>query len=805
MNIVWSWLTELVELPTPLTAGEGAAKLTSVGLEVEQVTQLGTGFEGAVIAEVLAVRPHPDADKLRIVTVRGDKGGDGIDVVCGAPNVPPPGNFVVWAKPGARVGDMVMAPKTLKGVVSPGMLCGETELGIGDDPSGIIVLAPGSGVHAGQDAKAALGASDWVLDVNVPANRADCLGHVGVARELAAVCGGSVKLPPLFIDGQAGQGATPTAVQIADGADCNVYSARLVTGVASIPSPRLIQHRLRAIGVRPKNLLVDVTNYVMFESGQPLHAFDADALAGRPLGVRRSRAGEKIKTLDGAEHALDNDLLIVAGDEPVALAGVMGGANSEVGDKTTSIVLEAAHFLPKSVRTTRTRLNVPSEASQRFERGVDAANVLHASARAAYLLQTHGGAKVCAPSALQPVAWQAAPVSLSLAKLARLTGVTYDPQDVLALLRRLGFAAEQQGDVVVAQAASWRPDVTRDVDLIEEILRHGGLDRVPTTLPKLSAAPTGSRVDVASAVRDVMVAAGLCEAITYGFLSEQRLRWLGDETLVARAMPLKNQMTQDQALMRTHLLPNLLAALARNEAHQVNDVALFEVGSVFWRAEGNATGVVTTLGREPLHVAAVVSGRRQVRMKDAPTWDYFDLKAVVERLAALFEVTPIFTPVRDVAYLHPGASATVSIAIDGATRVWGLLGELHPDARGRADIDGAAFVLHLDLSGLLLKPVAQFRPIPRFPATSRDMSLLVAESLAAADMRAVLAAAATDLVEGIDLLEEYRDAKLPSGTKSMLWSVTYRAADRTLTEKDVEAAHESMLVAAKAQLGATAR
>lgn len=400
MKAVWSWLLELCDLPHAPTVEEGARALTAGGLEVEGVTDLGAGFTGVVVAEVVATRPHPGSQKLTLVDVVTARGGSATQVVCGAPNVPAPGRKVLWAPPGATLpGGMTLSTRAVKGVDSPGMLCSETELAIGDDDRGIIVLDADDATAPGAPAQQALGVADWVLEVAAPANRGDCLGHLGLARELCALLGGRLVPPAPGPDLEALaadlDAAALAAVTIDDPVGCPRYVARVIDGLVVGPSPRRFAQRLRAVGVRPISNLVDVTNYVLFELGQPLHAFDWHQLRGASIAVRRARAGERMTTLDGQERALvAADLLICDGEHPVALAGVMGGADSEVSATTTRVLLESASFEPRSIRRTARRLALPSEASQRFERGVDPELAPLAAARAAALLARLGGGKV---------------------------------------------------------------------------------------------------------------------------------------------------------------------------------------------------------------------------------------------------------------------------------------------------------------------------------------------------------------------------------------------------------------------------
>ena len=816
MKVVWSWLCELVDLPHVPTAAEGAAALTGGGLEVEALEHLGAGFSGVVVAEVVAKRPHPGSDKLTLVDVLDRRGGTATQVVCGAPNVPAPGRKVLWARPGATLpGGITLAVKAVKGIESPGMLCSETELATGDDTGGIIVLDEDDPVALGATAQQALGVDDWVLDVNVPANRGDCLGHLGLARELAALLGGRLVPPDPAAD--LAELAAPiaaaelAAVAIDDPVGCPRYVARVIDGVQVGRSPRKLAARLRAVGVRPISNLVDVTNYVMFELGQPLHAFDWRKLTGATIGVRRARAGERITTLDGVDRALEaGDLLICDAERPVALAGVMGGLDTEVSGATTRILLESASFEARSIRRTARRLALLSEASQRFERGVDPALASLAAARAAALLARLGGGAVARGEVdAYPQPKQRVTVPLRLERARALTGTALTAADCEGALRRLGC------DVVAAGDGRWdvtppsaRADLGREVDLIEDVLRVVGYGNVPATLPALRAAPAVMVDDVADRARAALAGAGMAEAITFAWHGRDRLAALGLPADDRRAQPvaLRNPMSAEQAILRTSLLPNLLAAVVRNTSFGLPDVALFEVGAVFLRRPGQpAEGEPTELLDEPLRVAGVLAGARPRWLGAAVPWDYFDAKGLVEHVIGALggaRTRLRFEPAPEVPYLHPGVAARVRLG----DLVVGELGEIHPSVRDRMGLEAPVYVFDLALGVLPPPAPAQMRPVPRFPASSRDVSLLLDERVAAARVGDVIAGAAEPLVEAVALAEEYRDAvRLPAGKKSMLWSITYRAADRTLTDAEVDRAHEAIVARLVAEIPAERR
>jgi len=800
VKVLWSWLLELCDLDRVPTVEEGARALTRAGVEIEQQTDLGAGFKGVVVAEVVGQKPHPQSDKkkLTLVDVIVERGGTATQVVCGAPNVPAPGRKVLWAQVGATLPKGVtLAAKPVKGIVSPGMLCAEDELGLSEDHAGIVVLDEDDRTPLGAPAQRALGVDDWLFEVKAAANRGDLLGHLGVARELAAVMRGRLVAPDASLDAFRGGGDAKTQIAIASAQACPRYTARVIEGLRIGPSPRRIAHRLRAVGVRSISNLVDVTNYVLFELGQPLHAFDAAKLTSGSVGVSPAVDGEKFKTLDGVERTLvPGDIMIRDGERGIALAGVMGGAETEVTDGTTRVLLESASFAPVAVRRTARRLGLHSEASHRYERGVDPELAALASARASRLLCEVGGGKVIGeivdayPGKREPAA-----IAVRLPRVQALTGIALGEAGCKDALERLGFVvapAVAAGLSVTPPSA--RADVLREVDVIEEILRITGYDQVPSTLPALRQAPGVPEIDRADVCRRALAAAGASEAITFGFQSAERCGALGLAATDKRAQPIaiRNPMSEQQAVMRTSLLTNLVAAIARNQSFGRNDVVLFEVGSVFLRrGEGASEQPLHQLADEPVLAAGVLAGRRAAQIGDGAPWDAFDAKAfALEAIRAVSgHIAVRVRATSAIAYFHPGVAGELVVERE----VVGRFGELHPDVRARLGVTGAAFAFEVELALLPLAGPAQMQPIPRFPGSTRDVSLLLAESIASGRVSDVIADAAEPLVTGVRLLEDYRDPKLGTGMKSMLWSIAYRAPDRTLTDAEVDKAHETIV------------
>lgn len=792
MKVSLNWLRELVALPEGVDAAAVAEALTQQGLEVEGIESRGRELRGVLVAEVLEVRPHPNADKLRVVRLRA--GAREEDVVCGAPNVPPPGNRVCWAPPGASLpGGRTLEAKEVRGVLSPGMICSEPEMGLaepGQEVHGILILSPSA--PQGTEVAAHVGAVDDILEVNVTPNRPDALSHVGIARELGAHYGVPVRLPSVERAKPSQSGPTKD-VHIADSTACPRYVARFITGLTVGPSPVALRLRLASCGMRAINNLVDVTNYVLLETGHPLHAFDLEKLSGA-ITVRRAHAGEGIVTLDGQSRALEGDDIVITDERgPVALAGVMGGATSEVSTATRTVLLEAATFDPRSVRRTAKRLGLHSEASYRFERGVDANGVAYAAARASALLSDLGGGQVVTavvdryPRPVEPRT-----VKLTTRKLQRVSGGSYDAAFAREKLERLGFRCTTDADGVLATVPTYRPDVAIEEDLIEEVLRMGEYAR-PAQRERIiaNAISRPNPEGPADRARTLLAAAGLHEIVSWGFVPRARLEIIaaGKDAALSQGIVVKNPISADYEVMRTSLVPGLADAVRRNLARGTADVALFEVGPIVRRA--------SRIGEPPaesLHAAGMLTGHQSGWLKPGEPLDVYDAKLVVEELLRGFGVSDAeYVAPATVPFLHPGVSATIQIG----GQVVGQLGELHPIVARRLDLDARTFFFELlidrlDASRAALRSVAP----PRFPAATRDLSFWVDAGVSAATIRAAFLAAKEPLLREVMPLEDFRDPRYAAaGKKGMLWSMTYRADDRTLADPEVDAAHARVVKA----------
>lgn len=792
MKVSLQWLRELVSVDA--SADEIAQRLTLAGIEVEGRTEVGQDLAGVVVCEIRDVRRHPKSDHLTLVDVFD--GGKVTQVVCGAPQVPPPGTRVSWARPGALLpGGLHIAAKEVRGVSSPGMLLAEDELGLSADHSGLLVVEEEAA--PGDDVAALLGGADTVLELNITPNRPDCLGHWGVAREVSALFPEAVlRLPDLSLPHLVDEPVGRAKVLIDDPCGCPRYLARIVSHIRIGRSALRLRRRLQVLGVRAINDIVDATNLIMLEQGQPLHAFDLEQLAGATIVVRRARPGETMVTLDGVERRLlENDLLICDAERPVAIAGVMGGEGSGISPTTRHLLLESAYFDPASVRRTARRLGLHTEASHRFERGADPnLGLERASLRCArHLALATGGQVGRQPIDVYPRTLPPTVVTLRPARTAHVLGVAVSRDEQIERLRRLELdptvVTSTDGEQIRCAVPTFRPDLTREIDLIEEIARLRGYDSVPATLPETSRAPRAAAPDLADRVRNALVSLGLHEAITYGFTAPDLIAKLGWASSDRRSQPIRlaNPLGEEVSAMRTTLLTGLLGVLAENLARGVKDVRLFEVGSVFLPANA-------PLPDEELEACFLLAGRRDGWLKPGDEIDYFDVKGLVDSLLAHLRVAGIeFRPPQEgeAPWLHPGVGAVVTV---GGTYV-GALGEVHPEVRRRLGLTTNVVAACLRLEALPAGAAPVIGELPRFPSSTRDISFFVDEDVPAATLERTIASS-SPLIESVRVCEDYREpGRVPTGKKGMLWSLSYRATDRTLTDEEIGGEHERVLKA----------
>ncbi|HMJ53230.1 MAG TPA: phenylalanine--tRNA ligase subunit beta [Polyangiaceae bacterium] len=817
MKASYRWLRALVpQLSAP--PPEVAERFTRAGLEIEGLHPYGNGLEPIVVAAVRKVEPHPSRSGLQLVTVdRGE--GHEQRVVCGASNVPAVGGLVVLAPLGTHLPakGVTIGAREIAGITSEGMLCSEAEMGLlppgggGDD--GILVLPAGTAAPGTALLKAVPAASDTIFEIAVPANRSDPLGHVGLARELAALYGLPFTFPAPESPARVAEGKieTTATVTVEDFERCPHYGAAAVLDVKVGPSPDWLRYRLASLGVRPISNVVDVTNLVLFEFGHPIHAFDLDEVRGHAIVVRRARAGETLVTLDGVTRKLDTDDLLICDEErPVGLAGVMGGQGSEISERTHRVLIECAYFAPRGIRRTSRRYGLHTEASQRFERGVDRGDTPDVLAHAASLIvDLAAGAAVAGAIHKFQDPPPERKVRLRAARLDALLGAPVPFAEATAILKRLGFGAEPSAEPGSASFSvpTHRPDVEREVDLIEEVARVRGLDAIPSTLPAIRPqAPRDPGVlDVA---RRAAVALGLAEAITFGFVSPKDLDALG-----APPSPIKleNPLGEERSVMRTSMMPGLLDAVRRAWRAGETEIRLFSIGNTF--SEGSdARG----LPRELPTFAAVLAGSRRGYLSKPDKFDVYDAKGVaievVERVSGRGATVRSQTGDRRARHLHPRGAADV--LVDGQ-RI-GQFGPLHPDVLKAWDLElSGGVVVEIDLTelGRVRKTGVRYAPVPRLPAATRDIALVVREEVPAGEVERVIREAAGDLCESVQIFDVFRGPSLPGGHRSLAFHVVYRdpkaalahGEARTLTDREVDERHAAVVAKANAELGATLR
>ena len=793
MLISYSWLKELLNLDG-VSPEEAAERLTLIGLEVEGVTEIGRKLENVVVADVVTSGPHPSRPNLKVVTV--NRGGGTVDVVCGAPNVPKPGGKVALALPGARLEGGTVEARPLGGVMSAGMLSSEKELGIGEDASGLFIID--EPIPSGTPLLKAFPIADTVLEVSITPNRGDCLSHRGIARELAASLERPFDPPSPSSFTEEGKPASDSVkVRIDDPDGCPRYMAGVVLGVTVGPSPFALRHRLHILGQRPINNIVDATNLLLLEFGQPFHAFDLGRLQGGEIIVRRAQKGETMKTLDGADRVLTpEDLVIADARAAVAVAGVMGGLASEVSEATRNLLLECATFQPRSIRRTSKRLRLASESSMRFERGVDQEGMpLALRSLTSLVCRLSGGRAAPRPVDSEPRPFSRPKVFLRPERYRKVVGMEAGARDLVAALGRLGLEAGTDPNERLAVAVpSRRPDLRREEDLIEEVIRVLGYDRIPSTPPRIaSSVPSPTQFQEIRRAREILASLGLFEAINYTFAPEKDLATLHEQARIRIANPLK----EDRAHMRTTLLAGLIEDLKRAINRRVEPMKLFEVGPTFRERPGE------TFPEEPCKVSALLWGKRDVWVGDKESaLDFYDLKGLAEAFVREFCGRSAGFELRADPRLHPRSACAV--LVDGTSV--GVLGEIHPEIGETLDLPAGVFVFELDLA-LLLKGREKrtYFPLPRFPAIVRDVALLLDERATAAEVMAVLRHGAGPLAVQVDVFDVYKGKQVQKGRKSMAFRVTYRADDRTLTDLEVDEAHQRAVQEALAAFEAVQR
>ena len=797
--LVWAqeWI-DLQESPEVI-----AERLTAAGFEVDEIERTGPDLTGIRVAQVLERADHPNADRLSVCRV--DLGEEEpFEVVCGAPNVAA-GQKVAFAAPGTTLPDGTRLKKAkIRGVVSHGMILSERELGLGSDQEGILVLATEAPV--GEPLASVVSAGDAVLEVAILPNRGDAASMLGIARELQAQFGRALRIPEHVPPEGERASREDLRVEIEDRAGCHRYVARVVRGVRIGPSPGWLVSKLESAGVRPINVVVDITNLVLLEFGQPIHAFDLSTIRGGVIRVRSAAEGEGLQTLDRVERRLSaGDLVIADAERAVAVAGVMGGAETEVGDETADVLIESAHFQPARVRRTARRLGLQTEASYRFERGVDRDEIARAADRAARLLAELAGGDVSkdaldvqgdSPDVTETI-------MLEVERVNRLLGTSLTTEEIRAALGRVGVQNEVDGDRLRCRIPTYRNDLHRPQDLIEEVARIYGYDRIEPTLPTAQLeGVTLPRVHrLTERARDTLRASGLLEVMSLPFVRETDLDRLRLAAGDARrdVVELLNPIVEGASILQPLLVPSLLEIARQNRSRQVESVRIFEVGRVFGRSEAGE------LPAEPLHVAAVI-----VRDERRGLWDgreapplFHEVKGIVERLLSDLDASPSFMASPSEPFLHPAAGCGIA----AADRTVGFVGEIHPDVAESYELDAPCALFELDLSAVSAFPerVRVFHEVSRHPLVRRDLAVTVDLERPAGELVEAIRKAGGSILVAVDIFDRYVGKGIPEGKVSLAFRLVFQRQDRALTDAEVTKQTDRIVQLLARRFGATLR
>lgn len=801
MIITYNWLKEFVDVD--LSPAELADLLTMLGLEVEGMQSHGEGMDDVVVALVEEKLQHPNADKLSLCKV--NNGQEIVTIVCGAQNYKA-GDKVALAQIGATLpGNFKIKRSKIRGEESFGMLCSEKELGLADESAGIMVLP--QDVKLGTPLFAAMGLKDTIFEIGLTPNRADCLSVIGIAREIAAKLGRTIRYPGQKIIETGEPINNLASVQVEDFNLCPRYAARLISGCNIAPSPQWLVDRLKSVGMRPINNVVDVTNYVLMEYGHPLHAFDFNLLSGGKIIVRRADEGEVFTTLDGQERILKSaDLTIRDTERVVALAGIMGGENSEISDTTTTILLESAYFKPSAIRLTSKKLGLHTESSHRFERGADIHMVTKALDRAASLIAELAGG-IVAQGILDnhDKIIGNKKIVARMEYINRLLGTNMAGEDVRRIFHNLEFTVETiEPGILEVEAPSFRVDIEREIDLVEEVARLYGYDKIPTTMPKarvFSDRPTKHQ-RLEKMAKDILLSHGFNEIINFSFSSLDSFdKILLDAHDIRReSIRLLNPLVEEQSVMRTILLPGLLETAAKNASFRILNLRIFEMRRVY------LPKVNEELPDEPLHIAGLLSGMRNSEgwNQEKTVADFYDIKGVVENLLEQLNV-PVFSFIgTDVeTFYHPGKAC--NIICDG--EVIGSLGEIHPSVQENYGMEKPLYYFELDFEKMvpLSSDELAVQPPPRFPDMFRDIAMLLAEDIPVIDILNCVKSIKEKEIEGVDVFDLYKGEHVPPGQKSVAVRVRYRSPERTLTDDEVNRLHARIIDTLIKKLNVTIR
>lgn len=793
MKISLNWLNEFIEIPW--SAEELAERLTLLGFEAESVEPILCTPDKVIVGKILEIKKHPQADKLTIcqVDVRSEK----LQIVCGAKNMKE-GDLVPVALIGAQLPNGLSIKKgKLRGVESFGMMCSSQELLMAEESDGLLILTEEFSV--GDSLTEKLPISDTLFEIGITPNRGDCLSHLGLAREVAALLEKPLKLPSTEIVEAKEKSADFIKVAIED-SDCLRYTARVIQDVEIKPSPLKIQMRLTRCGIRPINNVVDITNYCLLELGQPLHAFDLDCLDGEQINIRKADKKEKLVTLDDKERSLDPSFLVIADKKkPVALAGVMGGKEAEVSHKTTSLLLESAYFSPVRVRQMSRKVSLSSESSYRFERGVDILNVELASKRAAKLLQDFAGGKILKGVVDQAEAITPKKIDLRLSRISRILGCEIAKSKVQTILEGLEIQVTPKGkEGFTTQIPLHRHDLNREIDLIEEIVRFYGTDKVPTTHPQIEVYPVvlSPEQELSRRLSEAAIGLGFYQVLNYSFISKKDLvpYFIEASDFEKETLALLNPVTEDLKYMRPRLLPSLLRTAQYNLARENKEIRFFEIGSTYHPNKGKGS-----LEKKSFTLVMTASEIKANWKEKDLSIDFYDVKGISESLLNSLNLFDLkMTPLKDGAY-HPGQSGVWEYQ----NKPIACVGQVHPLALKHFSIETPLYAIEifLDQVPFIREGLEKLNPIPKFPKVSRDIALVLPESLPEQEVRDVFSTIKSPLLESFSLFDVYHGPQVPEGKKSLAYSLHYRSQDDTLTDEVVEVEHQKICQLLTKKLG----
>jgi phenylalanyl-tRNA synthetase beta chain len=794
MKVNLRWLEEYVRVDVPLK--KLIELLDNSGSKVESVNKAAEGLGGVIVAEVLDVAPHPNADTLTLVEI-STSNGQTERVVCGAHNFGV-GDKVPYATVGAKLGDMEISERKIRGQVSRGMLCSPAELDISKDHSGILVLP--SDTPIGEDIVTVLDLDATVLELEITPNRGDCMGMIGIGREVAALLGNELRIPELRVAADDSL-RSPVKVEIEDSTGCPRYLARYLEGITIGPAPLMISKRLMSVGIRPISNVVDITNYVMVETGQPLHAFDGSRIPDHHIVVRRARTGEKLTTLDGIARDLStDDLLICDRRKPIAFAGLMGGEESEVSNATNTVILESASFDPATIALMGQRHLLRTEASARFERGTDVNGVDYAAARACEFMARFAGARVSAEATdIYPDPVESRRIALRPRRTSAIVGINLPAEAQARDLRSIGINVDESDGLLDATVPTFRRDLTREIDLIEEVARLAGFDRITSTIPPGRTGELSREQEIERRLKRILSGIGGMEATTPPWISTKQLDALGlaEDHPARRFVRIANPMTEDEAGMRTTLLPALLNVVAHNLAHRNNSVAVWEWARVYEPTDGE-------LPREASVLAAAFTGEREPKTWNSPErrWDFFAAKGFLEAVLGALGVAVEFSPVAGAPF-HLTRAAQVGVA----GKAIGAIGEMHPDVCENFDVSEGTVAFEIALAPVLAAIPEQVTvaEIGRFPPTLIDLAVVVREEVPANQVQSLIEDLGKSDVVDVRLFDLYRGGQTGPGYKSLAFALELRAPDRTLTDEEALTVRDRIVEGLQQQVGARLR